>query len=541
MTARKLARGILGLTAGASGGIAILASYDEGTRRTLQFWSGVFPLYVHYRTVQLLNRDLKILADDVAMKYYEFLHEKYTDQVQELTYRMRGFYLKQAQLMSTQDDFVPPAYMKWVKHTQDNVPSEFGPGEAKTFCATMMTKELGLKFDDIFSDWEEKPLGVASIGEVHKAKLKSTGADVAIKLQLPGIERRFRSDIKTLKSFCWLAMPQHLSAFDEIEKQFCTEFDYQKEGLNLKRARESVMPRWGNQVVIPSPYLEYCSKHVLVMEFLKGVKLVDGVRLQYGRIAEALGMTLEDLEEERKKKIREGTFQFKTILEDSRDISRMRWMSLFYDLFFTANPLKLIYNLSPLALVYGCKSYYHTELPLDLGRLLDILCRVHATELFHEGLFNADPHPGNCLLLEDGRLGLIDYGQVKTMSIDERIKYAKLIIAHSRSDVKEVVRIHFDELGTITKHRNEEIAYLFSSFYNDRMSSDVCGEMNIATFIDWLESQDKMIRLPDEYLMASRVNILLRGMGNAFGLQLRMSQMWAPDAMEFLKNQGIDY
>jgi predicted unusual protein kinase regulating ubiquinone biosynthesis (AarF/ABC1/UbiB family) len=52
--------------------------------------------------------------------------------------------------------------------------------------------------------------------------LRKTGQAVAVKLLVPGIEERFRSDIKTFKRFCELAMPQHVSAFAEIEKQFLT-------------------------------------------------------------------------------------------------------------------------------------------------------------------------------------------------------------------------------------------------------------------------------------------------------------------------------
>ena len=74
------------------------------------------------------------------------------------------------------------------------------------------------------------------------------------------------------------------------------------------------------------------------------------------------------------------------------------------------------------------------------------------------------------MLLKDGRLGLIDYGQVKTMSLPLRISYAKLIIAHARMDKQEVVRLHFDELGTKTKYSDKEIGYLMSAFYNDRYS-----------------------------------------------------------------------
>lgn len=62
--------------------------------------------------------------------------------------------------------------------------------------------------------------------------------------------------------------------------------------------------------------------------------------------------------------------------------------------------------------------------------------RFHVTVWLYSGQFNGDPHPGNILLLSDGRLGLIDYGQVKNISAQDRIKYAKLIIAHTRGDRK---------------------------------------------------------------------------------------------------------
>jgi aarF domain-containing kinase len=200
-----------------------------------------------------------------------------------------------------------------------------------------------------------------------------------------------------------------------------------------------------------------------------------------------------------------------------------------------------VYNWSPARLVTGPIKYKWTPMPLDLGKILELLCQVEGNQLFADGLFNGDCHPGNILLLEDGRLGLIDYGQVKAMTVDERIKYAKLIIAHSRGDKDEIVRIHFDELGTVTKKRCVETAYLFSSFWNDRNTPDVCGDMNLSNFIDYLESRDSMVKLPEEYIFAARVNVLLRGMGKAFGLNLRMSEMWKDEAQRFLKSQGVEY
>lgn len=157
------------------------------------------------------------------------------------------------------------------------------------------------------------------------------------------------------------------------------------------------------------------------------------------------------------------------------------------------------------------------------------------------GFFNGDPHPGNILLLKDGRLGLIDYGQVKTMTLQERIIYAKLIVALARDDREEIRRLHFEEQGVRTKKNDPEIGYLFSCFYNDRDSDDVCRGMNISSFIDYLERADPMVKVPDAYIMASRVSIMMRGMGKAFGLQLRVSKLWEEEAQAFLKSQGIEY
>ena len=207
----------------------------------MTFWYNVLPVYLQYRFVQFLEKDTGIISNENACQKYDALHNRHTDFIKDLVYRMRGFYLKQAQLMSTQDDFVPPQYMKWCKDTQDNVPSEFKGSEAREYTAQMMKEEMGLNFDDVFESWDDNPLGVASIGEVHKAVLKGSKEVVAVKILVPGIEVKFRSDIRTLKAFCQLAMPQHVTAFDEIEKQFLTEFDYTAEAKSLEVVRNNVM------------------------------------------------------------------------------------------------------------------------------------------------------------------------------------------------------------------------------------------------------------------------------------------------------------
>lgn len=534
----------------AVGGYGYMYATDEGTRRSAEFWRISGPIYAHYRVVQLLNRDLGILPDSIADPYYDELHVKYAPASRDITYSLRGFYLKNAQLLSTQDGFMPEPYMNWMKDTQDNVPSEFKGDEAKEYCAQKMKEELGLDFDNVFEWWDDNPLGVASIGQVHKARLRGSGQEVAVKLQFPNRERRFRADIKTIKDFCAIAMPQFSSTFDEIERQFITEFDYTGEARNLTEIRQKLMPKFGKYVEIPKAHSHLSSKHILVMDFLRGKKLVDGVRDHYKTLAGLLGTTVEKLEEKQKAEVEAGTFRLKDLDEESRQAEQARRAMLFKDLTNPTNIWRFFYNnFTPMPFLYpnvdsgesGLLPYEWSAPVLNLGKLLDVLVRVHGYQVFTIGAFNGDPHPGNILLLEDGRLGLIDYGQVKRLDVAERLIYAKCILAHLHYDREEVARLCFDECKIITGKSDRNIAYLNSAFWNDRDTDDVCRGMNIQSFLDWCQAQDPMIDLPDAYIFPGRVSVLLRGMGKAFGLKMRMSELWADEAQSLLTAKGVDY
>jgi len=98
-----------------------------------------------------------------------------------------------------------------------------------------------------------------------------------------------------------------------------------------------------------------------------------------------------------------------------------------------------------------------------------------------------------------------------------------------------VVRLHFDVLRNNTKHKKADIAYLMSSFYVDRDTPDVLQGRNIAEFVDWLEASDPLLHINQEIVMACRVSLLLRGLGKAFGMQFRMSELWQEEARKCLE------
>lgn len=401
--------------------------------------------------------------------------------------------------------------------------------------------------------------------------LRETGEEVAVKIQLPDIEKCFRADIATITDFCQLALPQFVPTFAEIEKQFCTEFDYEGEAKNLNTIRELVLPRWGHAVCVPKPHLDLCSQHLLVMEYLKGVKLVDGIRSQYKKVADATGQCFEKIEKERVEAVKAGLFKFQTLQESQKEHERLRSQLFWLDMTTSLNALRVVNNWTPLSLLFGQKELYETPTPLDLARVIQILSDVHAYEIFQCGCFNGDPvcndtccisillfnifphlflnllyvylyvqHPGNILLLEDGRLGLIDYGQVKSLEDKHRILYALFILALNKDDKDEIVRLYNKEMGIRTKDNIKDVLYRHAVFYHDRDTPEIMEGLNMHLFLEKLEKDDPVRHISEEYVMAGRVNMLIRGISKAFGLDLRMSDLWKFQAEEYLRSQNIN-
>lgn len=75
-------------------------------------------MYVRYRTVQFLKRDLGLISKEYGESLYTEIHNRYSHVVRDLHYSLRGYYLKNAQLLSTMPDLVPRAYREWMTKLQ---------------------------------------------------------------------------------------------------------------------------------------------------------------------------------------------------------------------------------------------------------------------------------------------------------------------------------------------------------------------------------------------------------------------------------------
>lgn len=509
---------------------------NEGFSRGTKFYASAMPKFIHYKYVENKTKDKSDEEIDAAFKV---LHEKYSPEAEKVALDLRGYYLKSAQMVSTMDSFVPEPYLTWCKKVQNEVPTELSSEVARKVIET----SLGSSLEDIFEEFDFDPVGVATIGQVYRAKLKQPYKDeitgilieeVAVKVQSPNIESRFRADISIIKSFCSFAMPHFIQPLDEIEKQFKTEFDFKLEAQNLQTVHANIMPFYGDKVKIPLPVKPYCTKDVLVMEFLKGDKFLKAIKENFTKAAKFAGKTYEELEKEQIEKIKRGEFQsIEEKLKETKEQQRLLNTHSYFQ-----NTLSAVYN-STIGLLFGSKKSYVDSFSLiNLAEIIETVALVHGHEIMVDGCVNGDPHPGNILLLDDGRLGLVDYGQVKHLSKEFRKSYAELIIALAEDDREKVIDVAFNQMKILTKHGNVDTAFRAMKFWNDSNTESVLQGLNAYQFLEFLENEDPVLEQNEDLIIPSRVSLILRGMGNAFGMDLSMAKLWKPIAQQVLKEKN---
>lgn len=182
-------------------------------------------------------------------------------------------FVKLGQLASVRRDVLPLDLIEELSKLQDEVAPE--PIERVKF---VLQAELGQPWSDVFRELDEIPVGSASIGQVHRARLR-TGEEVAVKVQRPGMERQIRVDLEILmdlarmaeRRFDWARHYRLAEVVEEFRLTLVRELDYETEGRNADKIRNIHSDEGG--IRIPHVYWDWTTERVLVMEYLDGVKL----------------------------------------------------------------------------------------------------------------------------------------------------------------------------------------------------------------------------------------------------------------------------
>src|SRR5690625_102431 len=182
-------------------------------------------------------------------------------------------YIKLGQLLSTRPDMLPQPYLDALASLQDNVASVSYEEVEQLF-----REEIGDRISKAFKSFTKEPMASASIGQVHEAVLHS-GEKVAVKIQRPGIRKKFVEDLDTLMEISETAEKHSKTArkfslhsvIEELRYILLQELDYQKEAQNLKVLKENM--KEFKHLYVPGIIPSYCSQRVLTMEFVDGFKV----------------------------------------------------------------------------------------------------------------------------------------------------------------------------------------------------------------------------------------------------------------------------
>jgi predicted unusual protein kinase regulating ubiquinone biosynthesis (AarF/ABC1/UbiB family) len=258
-------------------------------------------------------------------------------------------FVKLGQLLSTRADVLPEPYLVALSRLQERV-EPFGFAEVEQ----TVQGELGVRMSDGFRWFESDPMASATIGQVHRAELRS-GRPVAVKVQRPGIREGIEQDLDAIESIASLAdehtdQGRRLGLSDmvaEFRRSLLAELDYRNEATNLEVLADSLAD--DERILVPRPVRDYCSEHVLTMDLIAG---------------QSVG------------------------------------------------------QLGPLRL-----------LDIDGPALAQALFESYLDQVLVHGLFHADPHPGNVMVTDDGRLALLDLGMVARVPPDMQDQLIKLLLA----------------------------------------------------------------------------------------------------------------
>ncbi|TPF95574.1 ABC transporter [Bifidobacterium sp. UTBIF-78] len=188
-------------------------------------------------------------------------------------------FVKVGQILSMRSEILPQSFCdELAKLRADADPMPYAT------VLDVLAEEYGRPADEVFVHIDPKPLGSASLAQVHRATLK-TGEDVAVKVQRPGVRETMAQDVSIMRSIAKVAtkvirtsqIVDLKGVVEELWDTFESETDFLVEARNLAEFKRFAA-RF-KYMDCPKPYPDLCTEHVVVMEYVDGISLSHPGRL----------------------------------------------------------------------------------------------------------------------------------------------------------------------------------------------------------------------------------------------------------------------
>ena len=184
-------------------------------------------------------------------------------------------FIKLGQLLSTRADLLPAPYLEALSRLQDHI--EPFPYEEVD---RIVSSELGVRISKAFGEFDPKPIGAASLAQVHLASMRD-GRAVVVKVQRPNIREQIVEDLEALEEIAAF-MDEHTEVGKRYEfgnlllslrRSLLRELDFKLEANNLIALTENL--KEFERIVIPQPVDDFTTSRVLTMDYIAGKKITE--------------------------------------------------------------------------------------------------------------------------------------------------------------------------------------------------------------------------------------------------------------------------
>ncbi len=401
-------------------------------------------------------------------------------QFRAMAIRMGGVMIKVGQFLSARLDILPPEITEELAGLQDEVPAEDFDAIRK-----LAEAEFGMPLEEKFERFESEPLAAASLGQVHRARLRVEAPeaeefrDVVVKVQRPFIEQLIDVDFSALRKFGgWLQKYKPISKrvnvpalIEELSGTVHREIDYLAEGKNAELFSKNFKDR--KHVHVPRVVWSCTTGRVLTLENVFAIKITD------------------------------------------------------YDAITAAG--------------------------IDRAEVAKILFDTYLKQIFEDGFFHADPHPGNLFVTPvpatkrrkaSWRLTFVDFGMVGDVPENLRDGLRELLIGVGMRDSARVVK-SYTTLGVLLpsadlKLLEEAEAQLFERFWG--MSMSELRKINHAEMhqfaMQFRELMYEMpFQLPHNLLLLGRTVAILSGMCTGLDPNFNIWEQLSPYAQNLVASE----
>ncbi|XP_063692670.1 aarF domain-containing protein kinase 1-like [Bolinopsis microptera] len=233
-----------------------------------------------YRTWGVAEDDKETMSE---------IHKKTAEAICDLCSVNGGLFIKVGQHIGTLDYLLPKEYVQAFKILHAGAPESSLDSVKKVVAA-----ELGAKLEDVFSEFDPSPIGSASLAQVHRAVLRSSNKEVAVKVQHSTVHEHSKIDTVVIEFLAKL-MDKVFPEFefdwliDTIKRNLPKELDFVQEGQNCEHV--SMLFNDTPFMKVPKIYWEFTSRRVLCMEYIVGGMVDDAEYMKANGInkSEVLG------------------------------------------------------------------------------------------------------------------------------------------------------------------------------------------------------------------------------------------------------------